>query len=479
MQPNGFVKRRPKFYRLEAKEYVVLYRQRATALREGRVKVARVEVFLVGHGWNNLVLTRVHTDTGLSGLGEGTMQWQARTVASAIDHMTNRYVLGASPFEVERLVQAMYRNEYARGGPVLNSAIAAIEFALWDICGKALGQPAFNLLGGRVHSEIPAYANGWYDPEAGVVAAAAAAREVAAAGYGGLKFDPFWCLGRDPDPAELRRGMDQVAAVRAAVGPDVQVFVDGHGRFSVGTASRLAHQLAEAEVDWFEEPVDPENYIALGQVARPRGLQIAVGERCYSRYLIPQLLAEGRPNIVQPDPIQVGGLLEAKKISVLADTAYLPVSFHCPFGPIATAAILQLYAATTNVVRQESFSEFDAAWRRELITNCPMPVGGSYLVSALPGLGGIELNETVARDHPYEDRAVQSMWAVNGSLRASEEMSSSPDDSLTSGGSGKQAPGAERTEPAAPSGAETNSVPQFANLKVGETDLRGTFREKI
>jgi galactonate dehydratase len=442
------------------------------------VKVARVEVFLVGHGWNNLVLTRVHTDTGLSGLGEGTMQWQARTVASAIDHMTNRYVLGASPFEVERLVQAMYRNEYARGGPVLNSAIAAIEFALWDICGKALGQPASNLLGGRVHSEIPAYANGWYDPEAGAGAAAAAACKVAAAGYGGLKFDPFWGLGRDPDPAELRRGMDQVAAVRAAVGPDVQMFVDGHGRFSVGTASRLAHQLAEAEVDWFEEPVDPENYIALGQVARPRGLQIAVGERCYSRYLIPQLLAEGRPNIVQPDPIQVGGLLEAKKISVLADTAYLPVSFHCPFGPIATAAILQLYAATTNVVRQESFSEFDAAWRRELITNCPMPVGGSYTVSALPGLGGIELNETVVRDHPYEDRAVQSMWAVNGSLRASEEMSS-PDDSLTSGGPGKQASRAERTEPAAPSGAETNSVPQLANLKVGETDLRGTFREKI
>ena len=108
--------------------------------------------------------------------------------------------------------------------------------------------------------------------------------------------------------------------MRAAVGPDVQVFVDGHGRFSVGTASQLAHELAEAGVDWFEEPVDPENFIALGQVARPPGLQIAVGERCYSRYQIPQLLAQGRPHIIQPDPIQVGGLLEAKKIAVLADS---------------------------------------------------------------------------------------------------------------------------------------------------------------
>ena len=409
------------------------------------MKVVRVEIFLVGHEWNNLVLTRVHTDNGLTGLGEGTMQWQARTVAGAIDHMTDRYVLGASPFDVERLVQAMYRNEYARGGPVLNSAIAAIEFALWDICGKAVGQPVHNLLGGRVHQKVPAYANGWYDVGGRTDDNVAAARRVAASGYRGLKFDPFWGLGRDPDRTDLRRGIDTIVAVRAAVGPDVQVFVDGHGRFSVGTASWLAWQMAEAGIDWFEEPVDPENYIALGEVARPRGLQIAVGERCYSRYQVLQLLSEGRPHILQPDPIQVGGLLEAKKISVLADSAYLPVSFHCPFGPIANAAVLQLYAATTNVVLQESFSEFDVAWCHELIANCPMPVAGSYAVSSLPGLGGIELNEEVARDHPYQERAVQSMWAINGSLRAAAEMSSAGDETA-SRGSAKAAPAAVKTD---------------------------------
>ena len=145
-----------------------------------RVKVSRVETFLVGHEWNNLVIARVHTDTGLSGLGEGTMQWQARTVAIAVDHMAGRYVLGASPFEVERLVQAMYRNEYARGGPVLNSAIAAIEFALWDICGKALESPCTTCSAGACTPQIPAYANGWVDPEQGVGEIAAAARKVAA-----------------------------------------------------------------------------------------------------------------------------------------------------------------------------------------------------------------------------------------------------------------------------------------------------------
>lgn len=423
------------------------------------MKVSRVEVFLVGHEWNNLVLVRVHTDTGLTGLGEGTMQWQARTVATAIDHMAARYALGASPFDVERLVQAMYRNEYARGGPVLNSAIAAIEFALWDICGKALGQPVYNLLGGLVQGKIPAYANGWFDPETGANDIGEAARKVVAAGYRGLKFDPFWGLGRDPDLADIRRGIDDVAAVCAAVGPDVKVMVDGHGRFSVGAASQVAHQLAEAGVYWFEEPVDPENYTALGQVARPAGLQIAVGERCYSRYQVPQLLSEGRPHVLQPDAIQVGGLLEAKKIAAIADSSYLPVSFHCPFGPVATAAILQLDAATTNIVSQESFSEFDAAWRSDLITNCPMPVDGSYTVSSLPGLGGIELNETVVRDHPYQERAVQSMWAVNGSMIAS-------DGPVASTGDREDRPlgisaGADGKERAIPVKAKTKNVPKL------------------
>jgi galactonate dehydratase len=424
------------------------------------VKVSSVEVFLVGHEWNNLVLVRVRTDTGVSGLGEGTMQWQARTVAAAIDHMATRYVLGASPFEVERLIQSMYRNEYARGGPVLNSAIAAIEFALWDICGKSLGQPVYNLIGGKVHDRIPAYANGWLDPEKGASDIATAARKVVDAGYRGLKFDPFWGAGRDPDLAVIRAGMDDVAAVRSAVGPDVRIMVDGHGRFSVGTASQVAHQLAENGVYWFEEPVDPENYIALGQVARPAGLLIATGERCYSRYQVPQLLALGKPHVMQPDPIQVGGLLEAKKIAVLAESNYLPVSFHCPFGPIATAAILQLNAATTNIVSQESFSEFDAAWRRELVANCPMPVGGSYAVSHLPGLGGIELNESVVRDHPYQERAIQSMWAVNGSMSAG-------DAALQSAGSESHrpqdhgSPGADGTERAAPLKSTTKSVPNL------------------
>ncbi len=209
------------------------------------MKVTHLETFLVGRPWNNLLMVRVHTSNGLTGVGEGTMQWQAPTVRTAAELLFKRYVVGASPFDIERLVQAMYRNEYARGGPAVNSAIAAIEVALWDICGKFLDQPVYNLLGGKVHDRIPAYANGWFENGSEPAEARKAARKVVEAGYSGMKFDPFWLAGADPQPADLRYGYDVIAAVRDEVGPDFRILVDGHGRFSVGTASHVAEVLAE------------------------------------------------------------------------------------------------------------------------------------------------------------------------------------------------------------------------------------------
>jgi galactonate dehydratase len=381
------------------------------------MKIRALETFLIGRSWNNLLFVRLTTDGGLTGVGEGTMQWQASTVAEATRLLFDRYVVGSSPLQIERLVQAMYRSEYARGGPVLNSAIAGIEMALWDICGKALGQPVHTLLGGKVRDSVPAYANGWYRHGVDDAAVAADARATAETGFGGMKFDPFMGCGRDPAPATLRRGFEILGVVRDAVGPDVRILVDGHGRFSVGTASYVAHGLAEHDVYWFEEPVDPENYQALGEVARPGGLRIATGERCFSRYQYPGLISIGRPHVLQPDLIQVGGLLEARKIAAIADSHYLTVSLHTPFGPISTAASLHLDAATTNFVSQESFSAFDVPWRSDLVTNCPMPKDGAYAVSDAPGLG-IELNIDAINAHPYRPEALAPTYDENGSMTA-------------------------------------------------------------
>ncbi|KAA0691968.1 mandelate racemase/muconate lactonizing enzyme family protein [Neorhizobium sp. P12A] len=381
-------------------------------------KAIRIETFLVGRPWNNLLIVRITADNGLTGLGEGTMQWQAKTVETAVVTLFRRYVIGNSVFEIERLVQAMYRNEYARGGPVLNSAIAAIEMALWDICGKHLGRPVHDLLGGRVRDSMPAYANGWTGAGKDPDDLHGAAREVVAQGFTALKFDPFWALGRDPATADIRRGMEKVAVVRDAVGPDVDILVDGHGRFSIGTAIDVGRRLADYDVYWFEEPVDPENAQALAKVGRSIPVRLATGERCYSRYHVPQLLAASEVAILQPDPIQVGGILESRKIAAIADSAYVTVSFHSPFGPVATAAALQIDACTTNVWKQESFSAFDVPWRQQLVRNCPMPNDGSYAISSEPGLGGIELNDEVAREHPYREEGLESMWQENGGMTA-------------------------------------------------------------
>ncbi len=379
---------------------------------------ARLETFLIGRPWNNLLVVRLTTEDGCTGLGEGTMQWQARTVETAVSCLFKRYVVGSPVFEIERLVQAMYRNEYARGGPVLNSAIAALEMALWDICGKVVDRPIYDMLGGRVRDSMPAYANGWTGAGEHPDDLAGAARAVVAQGFRALKFDPFWSLGRDPSAAELRRGIEKVAEVRDAVGPDVDILVDGHGRFSVGTAIDVGRRLGAFGVYWFEEPVDPENVLALAKVGRSITPRLATGERCWSRYQVQQLLAASEVTVLQPDPIQVGGILESRKIAAIADAAYVTVSFHSPFGPVATAAALQLDACTTNVWMQESFSAFDVPWRRDLLRNCPMPENGAYAIPTGSGLGGIELNDDVAREHPYREEGLESMWAENGGMTA-------------------------------------------------------------
>ncbi len=347
------------------------------------------------------------------------MQWQARTVAAAIDHMTSRYVLGASPFEIERLVQAMYRNEYARGGPVLNSAIAAIEFALWDICGKALGQPAHNLLGGRVHADIPAYANGWHPAGGGT------GGDVAAAARSGRRrrlrrAQVRSLLGARPRPGPRRN------AARARRGRS-----GARGRRSRRPGLRRWPRTLQRRHRQPDRARPRRGRCRLvrgagrsGELRRPRagGAPARLADRLRRALLFPLPGAaphRGGPAAraaAGPDPGRRPARGEedrGARRQLLSDRS----SFHAPFGPVATAAILQLYAATTNVVLQESFSAFDAPWRRELVRNCPMPVAGRYPVSLLPGLGGIELDDAVVRDHPYQERALQSMWAMNGPLR--------------------------------------------------------------
>ena len=374
-------------------------------------RITRIDTYLVGAKWTNWVFAHVFTDDGIQGVGEGTCEFQPRAVEAAIHQLAQRVAVGQSAFNIERLWQDMFRNEFARGGPILNSAIGAIEMALWDIVGKALDRPIYDLLGGRVRDRLSAYANAWYGAGAGLREIGQAAAEVARKGYRGLKLDPFADAGRDPDAKLVRAAVEMVACVREAVGADVDVLIDCHGRFSPGSAIAIARELEAAKLYWFEEPCDPENVQALAKIGRSINTRLATGERCYTKYHLQALLAGNEIGVLQPDPIHVGGILEAKKIAAIADAAYTPVSFHNPFGPVATAACLQLDACTTNFIMQESFCEYSPAWRFELVEQAPRPRAGGYDIPVRPGLGVGEFIPEAAKAHPFDPEAFLPMWS--------------------------------------------------------------------
>jgi galactonate dehydratase len=379
-------------------------------------RITKVTTFVVGMRWRNCVFAYIETDDGISGIGEGSLEYQPKAVESAIQQLAARYVIGRSAFGIEKLWHDILRNEFMHS-PIINSAAAAIEMAMWDIVGKALDRPVYDLLGGRVHDVLPAYANAWYGVGKTPQEIGSAAKAAAKKGYRGLKFDPFEDAGREPDKASIRRAVAIVEAVRLGTGPDVDLMIDAHGRFSPGAAIAIARDLEPYDLFWFEEPCDPENAASLAMVGRNIKSRLATGERCTSRAAMVNLLETHEIDVLQPDIIHVGGIMESKKIAAMADAYYIPVSFHNPFGPVATAAAVQLDACTTNFFMQESFCEYDVDFRFDLLDHAPKPKNGMYNVPDLPGLGVGEFRAEVALEHPFEPDAFLPLFTDRWSAR--------------------------------------------------------------
>ena len=190
--------------------------------------------------------------------------------------------------------------------------------------------------------------------------------------------------------------------MRDAIGPEMELLIDCHGRFSPASAIAIAQELEPYRLYWFEEPCDPENVAALAKIGRSIRTRLATGERCYTKHHLQALLRDCEVGVLQPDVIHVGGILEAKKIAAIADASYTPVSYHNPFGPVATAAALQLDACTTNFIMQELFCEYSEPWRFDLLEHAPRPEGGHYAIPTLPGLGVGEFQAEVAKAHPFD-----------------------------------------------------------------------------
>lgn len=361
------------------------------------MRVAALRAHVVDAYRANFVFAVVETECGLVGVGEGTAEHREPTVASAIGEIA-RYMIGQDPFRIEHHAEMLNRDSYWRTGIVLRSALSAVEQALHDIKGQALGVPVSDLLGGRQRDRIRAYANGWFVGARTPDEMATRARNVVAMGFAGLKWDPFGAAYLDISGSGRLRAMESIEAVRGAVGPAVALMIEGHGRFNVPTAVALARDMAPFRPEWFEEPVPPESIAALADVRARSPVPIAAGERYYEPARFAELIRERAVDVLQPDVCHVGGLLAAKLVAGMAHAHGLPLAPHNPLGPVGNAATLQLGASIPNMAWLETMVT-DVPWRRELVMEDAELRGGDMMVPAAPGLG-VRLDEAACARHP-------------------------------------------------------------------------------
>ena len=363
------------------------------------MRITDVKTYVMGTAWRNLTFVQVFTDEGIIGVGEVRMLNHTDALLGYYQEAVPNHVLGSDPFNVEDLVRRMMRNDYARPDYVMMAGISAIEIACWDIMGKALNLPVYRLLGGAVRDKIKAYANGWYTVERTPAEFHAAARRVVEKGYRALKLDPFGHGFYELDRAEKIRSVELVEAVRDAVGPDVEILIEMHGRFNPATAIEMARLLEPYQPGWIEEPVPPENLAALKKVTEKVNIPVATGERIHTRYDFRELFELQAADIIQPDITYCGGLLETKKVAAWADAYYVLIAPHNVCGPVATAAALHLAACTPNFKIQEHFNDFAEDHVKAAAPGNPEVVDGYFALPKGPGLG-VELDLDVVQAHP-------------------------------------------------------------------------------
>lgn len=374
------------------------------------MKVTDVKVFLVGATWRNFVLVRIATDSGLIGWGEGSLGWKETAVRELILDFSRRYVIGQNPFDIEAIWFKLYQVEH-NTGPVMFAAMAGIETALWDIVGKACGQPVYNLVGGKVRNKVKAYANGWYSSGAELDELSERARNVVGRGYQAMKFDPFGPGGREITPAELRQACKAVESLRKVVGDDVEILLEFHGRFSPSMALEAIRAMVPYRPTWCEEPIPAHNDESMAQVVAASPLRVATGEHTYSRFGFLSLLREHAAHIIQPDISYSGGFLETKKIAALAEAHYVSVAPHNCDGPLKTIIGVHLCANIPNFMILETFEDYDVPWRSDLLPDAPRVKNGYYEVPTAPGWG-VGVDESVIAAHPEDPDAKLDMFSL-------------------------------------------------------------------
>ena len=368
------------------------------------MKITKIESILVGAATpgvgllsnRNYHFVRVHTDEGITGLGEATLESHDNAVLGTLKDI-ECLVLGEDPTRIEHLTQKMVRQLFWKGGVIKGSAIAGVELALWDILGKVMGRPVYKLLGGACRDKIKVYVNGWSGGSLDPAVVREKAQKAMESGYDAFKFSlalPVWNVN---DPANLRKIELVAKTLRETAGPDAMLMYDGHGRYDADLAVRVGRILEEYDYTFFEEPCQPEQEESLAKVASRLDIPIAAGERLSFLPEFKRLLTRGCATIIQPDIGHSCGFGTAVKAAHLAEAFNAFVAPHGPMSPVITTISLHLDTLVPNFLIQERLFLND--WRNEVITE-PIQVKEGYVtVPDKPGWG-IELDEAVCKAHP-------------------------------------------------------------------------------
>jgi galactonate dehydratase len=381
------------------------------------MRIVEVETFVVANpppsfGGRYFTFVKLTTSDGIVGYGEayaGT--FHPEVVSAMLLDVAERHLIGRDPFDIERFWRSAYSRGFTQRPDVsLQGVMSALEMACWDIVGKAVGQPVYRLLGGQVHERLRTYT--YLYPEAGDTTdvysdpdlAAERAAEYVARGFTAVKFDPAGPYtvmgGHQPSQLRVELSVEFVGKIRKAVGSKADILFGTHGQFTPSGAIRLATRLEEYDPLWFEEPTPPDDVAGMAQVARATSIPIATGERLTTKTEFARVLQAGAAHILQPNLGRAGGILEGKKIAALAEAHNAQIAPHLYCGPIVGAANIQLATCSPNFLVLEGILDW-GGFHAEILKTPLRWEDGHLIPSTAPGLG-VELDEVVARAHPYE-----------------------------------------------------------------------------
>ena len=367
-------------------------------LADNIMKITQFETFVLGTPWRNLSYIVLTLEDGTTGVGESRILGKTHTLQAYFKDI-RRHIVGHEVHDIEALYRRITLLDFGVAHELEMTALAMIEMACWDCIGKLAGEPVYKLLGGKVRDRVPAYANGWYKGERTPEFFAEAALKVKERGYLGLKFDPFGNGDLELERSEFRKSIAIIEAVHGAVGDSMELHIEMHGRFAPHQAIEIARAIEPLHPAWIEEPCRPEDLQALCKVAQHTSIPIATGERLYSAHQFVELFEMRAADIIQLDPTQCGGILEAKKISSTAETYSLMVAPHNVGGIVSTMAALHLFLTLRNGKVLEHFNDFTDQFVKQTGSPYPEVVDGYFHLPEGPGWG-VELDLDVIRQHP-------------------------------------------------------------------------------